>query len=661
MPLKRIFSFFVLMVTLLSCINVCFAYNKSEVDPTAFHMVNPLDQSGMTITGEFGVQRDTHVHAGIDLGGDPGDPVYAAASGTIYGVYPWQDGGGKGNCVVIDHGGGLFTTYMHLMEFAGFKKGDHVTQSNVIGAVGDTGDKGPGSYDPHLHFQICDGSPWGWNDGGEALNPHEWLTGLPPYTGAGYGQMSHNLQMAFDAKVDIAKPVKEFMDKFGEIASKAIKMLLPAVKKVILILFVIDFAIGACFRVIDPSGKESVGNNLFSWLLLKIFYYALMMFFVLHWSDFVGNLSKTLFTNFGAMAFGAEADAAQKAVSNPFDILQKGAETIAPLINQFFSANAIEFMRSWPILIASLIFGVILFFMFAVITMQIALTYIEFYIAVIFSFTTFVFAGVKQGKDIASRGLNAVFVSSLKLFFFSMFSLMLQSFMQDLQVDSFFNDENKAPAPIYGDTGSNGIITNLDDLMMHIMAGESEGNPYADNGSHYGYFQIADGHEGQPDNWNNWCHDYEDNILGNGGSLDMGPLDTEQAPDPPHTEPEPSYKPWTPRNQYIIAHMQMSLLYEDLKAKGWDDEKCFKGIAAAWSIGNPSEEAIAENEWYWNYILGKSADTSAFSFKTFALSFVVLIKLTAITFLFMLFGSRVGKTMEQTLGQGNGFKFTNEQ
>lgn len=657
MSLKRVPVFFALIVILLSCATVCFAYDQSQVDQTAFHMTDPLDPSHMIITSEYG-PRWGKFHHGIDLGGGYGDPVFASASGDVN-CYDWVGEDGAGRCVTINHGGGLYTSYMHLSGFA-VSSGTHVDQSQVIGFVGASGLNGEYSYDPHLHFQVMKDGEFD-NGGGVSQNPHEWLSGLPAYTGAGYSKMSPNLQMAFDAKVDIAKPVKEFMDKFGEIASKAIKMLLPAVKKVILILFVIDFAIGACFRVIDPSGKESVGNNLFSWLLLKIFYYALMMFFVLHWSDFVGNLSKTLFTNFGAMAFGVEADAAQKAVSNPFDILQKGAETIAPLINQFFSANAIEFMMSWPILIASLIFGVILFFMFAVITMQIALTYIEFYIAVIFSFTTFVFAGVKQGKDIASRGLNAVFVSSLKLFFFSMFSLMLQSFMQDLQVDSFFNDENKAPAPIYGDTGSNGIITNLDDLMMHIMAGESKGNPYADNGSHYGYFQIADGHEGQPDNWNNWCHDYEDNILGNGGSLDMGPLDTEQAPDPPHTEPEPSYKPWTPRNQYIIAHMQMSLLYEDLKAKGWDDEKCFKGIAAAWNIGNPSEEAIAENEWYWNYILGESADTSAFSFKTFALSFVVLIKLTAITFLFMLFGSRVGKTMEQTLGQGNGFKFTNEQ
>ncbi len=54
-----------------------------------------------------------------------------------------------GNTVVVDHGQGIFTVYMHLSEF-NVSPGDLVEKNAVIGYVGSTGR----SNGPHLHFGV---------------------------------------------------------------------------------------------------------------------------------------------------------------------------------------------------------------------------------------------------------------------------------------------------------------------------------------------------------------------------------------------------------------------------------------------------------------------------------------------------------------------------
>ncbi|MBC8067900.1 MAG: M23 family metallopeptidase [Deltaproteobacteria bacterium] len=105
-----------------------------------------------------------------DQHGTEGAPLVAPAAGTVNQSY-YHDN--AGNMVQIDHGGGYFTTYLH-MESRAVEVGAVLVPGDVIGAVGRTG---PTSNDhPHLHFELgmdADGdgeASWGFS-GAERVNP----------------------------------------------------------------------------------------------------------------------------------------------------------------------------------------------------------------------------------------------------------------------------------------------------------------------------------------------------------------------------------------------------------------------------------------------------------------------------------------------------------
>jgi murein DD-endopeptidase MepM/ murein hydrolase activator NlpD len=99
-------------------------------------------------------------HSGIDVDGDLGQPVYAVDNGVV--VYAGWNNWGYGNVVVINHGNGWQTLYAHLSAF-NVGCGQSVYQTNVIGAIGSTGN----SSGPHLHFEMM------YN--GTKVNPHDYL------------------------------------------------------------------------------------------------------------------------------------------------------------------------------------------------------------------------------------------------------------------------------------------------------------------------------------------------------------------------------------------------------------------------------------------------------------------------------------------------------
>lgn len=104
---------------------------------------------GMTYQSSyFGEIREFEYggHKGNDYAAPTGTPTYAAAAGTV--LYArWSDS--AGNWVVIDHGNGLVTKYMHHSAYC-VSEGQYVEKGQQIGYVGSTGQ----STGPHLHFQV---------------------------------------------------------------------------------------------------------------------------------------------------------------------------------------------------------------------------------------------------------------------------------------------------------------------------------------------------------------------------------------------------------------------------------------------------------------------------------------------------------------------------
>lgn len=126
--------------------------------------VPPLDTS---ISSPFGVirllnQKVDSRHRGTDYRGPAGKPVRAINSGIVVLTEELFYGG---NTVMVNHGGGIFSIYMHLSEFK-TKTGERVSKNDVIGLVGSTGR----ATGPHLHLSV--------KIAGRSANP-ESLIALP--------------------------------------------------------------------------------------------------------------------------------------------------------------------------------------------------------------------------------------------------------------------------------------------------------------------------------------------------------------------------------------------------------------------------------------------------------------------------------------------------
>ncbi len=99
-------------------------------------------------------------HQGLDYAVPSGTPVAALNRGTVLLARPLYF---EGNCVVIDHGQGLLSLYMHMSEFK-VKEGEQVSRGQELGLSGGTGR----ATGPHLHIAVR------WQ--GTYLNPATLLT-----------------------------------------------------------------------------------------------------------------------------------------------------------------------------------------------------------------------------------------------------------------------------------------------------------------------------------------------------------------------------------------------------------------------------------------------------------------------------------------------------
>ena len=103
-------------------------------------------------TSGFGVRSDPFrhsaaMHAGIDLAGPIGTPIYATADGVVSDA--GYNNGGYGNLIKIDHGRGIETRYGHLSAIL-VSPGQRIVRGQQIARMGSTG-RSTGS---HLHYEV---------------------------------------------------------------------------------------------------------------------------------------------------------------------------------------------------------------------------------------------------------------------------------------------------------------------------------------------------------------------------------------------------------------------------------------------------------------------------------------------------------------------------
>lgn len=151
--------------------------NSGGYDYSGDGMRWPLASNFHLITTYFGYDAwRAGMHRGIDVGnaGIKGAPIYAAQSGKVISVTNYCShnygkgwscgcGGGYGNYIIIDHGGGLSTVYAHCQAIY-VSVGDYVSKGDTIGEVGCTG----WSTGFHLHFEV--------RENGVAVNPFNYVS-----------------------------------------------------------------------------------------------------------------------------------------------------------------------------------------------------------------------------------------------------------------------------------------------------------------------------------------------------------------------------------------------------------------------------------------------------------------------------------------------------
>jgi murein DD-endopeptidase MepM/ murein hydrolase activator NlpD len=128
----------------------------------------PVAPSPCGYTDFFGNRRSYNgspynfFHTGLDFCynyNNDVNEIYAPADGVVVFAGPLIV---RGNAVMIDHGLGIYSGYMHQEEIL-VEEGEHVETGQVIGIVGDTGRVNG----PHLHFEV-----WA---GGVQVDPLDWL------------------------------------------------------------------------------------------------------------------------------------------------------------------------------------------------------------------------------------------------------------------------------------------------------------------------------------------------------------------------------------------------------------------------------------------------------------------------------------------------------
>lgn len=130
-----------------------FVKSKEEM-LSAIPAIQPLSNKTLErLASGFGYRIDPiyktpKMHTGLDFSAATGTPIYATGDGRVS-FAGFDNAGGYGNHVIINHGYGYETLYGHMTRMK-VRRGERVKRGQVIGWVGSTGK----STGPHCHYEV---------------------------------------------------------------------------------------------------------------------------------------------------------------------------------------------------------------------------------------------------------------------------------------------------------------------------------------------------------------------------------------------------------------------------------------------------------------------------------------------------------------------------
>lgn len=628
--LKKYIAFLLVFLFSFFQVATCFA---------GFSMMECPLTPPIIITSPYGYRPDVSVsasnfHYGIDMCSETEDQgVYAVADGVI--AYAGE-ASGYGLAIVIEHTGvdgqPFYATYGDLSDIEVYY--GVVASGTRIGTYG----IGPGqsSTGDHLHFQISIGSFFQHGDG---IDPQYWAV-YAPWLEGDYSNTQHRGGSAlakFEAETFLAftDEIQKIIDTFAEACVKGIKLITGIVYTVIGILMVIDFAMTYILDSIDQEKLRSPSYSIFKILILKSILYLFLFFFITHWGLFVGDSAKSLFVTLGGLTSGVDAETAAKTVSNPMFIISKGAHIIAPLFDVLNNASSfrlsLDFIVSFVKAIPVFFFIIVILVCFVLFAYQICIAYLEFFFTILFSFSNFMWAGLKQTRRYASNGVGAIFCVSAKLFFFIFFALMMQNVIQTMEIEDLVHEVDDGVGG-HVNAHPDGDFGSVEEFAKATVIVESSGryDVYNDGGSGaYGAYQQM------PEYWDGHCRDYESAYPGEHLCL-------RDAGDSPDNAPN-TYYGWCKENQDKVSLYMMHCYFEEGGGN-------YRYIAERW-LGADSDD-------YWGKLCAANGDLLPGG-KHKEISFIACLKVTLFAMLFLIIADKIGTRITDTWGRG-GFVFIQE-
>lgn len=455
------------------------------------------------ITGPWGEQRSDHIHAGVDVGGMPGDTIIYAPF-DCYVEHGGNDGNGFNYWVRFRRSG---DPYAYLfgdldeatMELAGGPPGSpvFVKEGEPIGVIFDgANDVSTGT---HAHFEVhADGADWA--NFYDSVDPvpilESWGVILSGYRGDAQIAARQGMPLGVEAFYKMGKVFSDIIKQWTGIANKAFTYLRDAMMYLTLILCIIDFCLPVVIGM-SVSLRDCA---------VKVMKYSGLLALIWNWNKFTDQILLNFAVTVSTKAAGTGAgDVITENMSNPQLLMQKGIKLLKPGLDKAASFSTFDFMRQLDYVIPIYIFTFVVLTAFVLLALFVTLTYLEFYISAATSVISAPFGAWKMMKFIPEGMVGHLVSSAFKLLLVSFMIAICVGGIKDLKPPTDIFKTTEVQTGVGGGGATNGADPNLvaeadriaeqygvpPNVFESIINAESSWDPNCDNGLAYGLCQLT--------------------------------------------------------------------------------------------------------------------------------------------------------------------------